>query len=734
MFERIAQTVTRHPVYVVAAWVLLVLLAIPLARLAPSHLAANASSVKNSEAQTVNRILVGAFGQTVTDRTVLVSESEIPASDPRFKAVYNRLMGRVGRLQGVLGITRFDSPSPLKQVSADGKVTATLLDTRLEGGDAIIEAVRQAARAAQTSEIKFYVTGATAVTKDFLRLLEADVKRSELIALPLTAVVMVLAFGALVAASLPLIIGLVAITVGLAGLYLLTLFGEVSSFAQTVITMLCLGAGIDYALMMVGRFREELGKGLSAQAAARQTARTAGRAVAFSGLVVALAMGAMIIPDLTFIRSMGIGGVMAVIMTVLASLTLLPALLTLVGERINSPRRLSFKLTSSGTAHPFWGLWAETVMRRPWVFTVLVAGFLIALAWPTLGMKLGYTGAFGLGQNVESRKGLELMRGLELGGATDSFEILLDLGGEGFTPENRAKWRDLEAKLSAWTGVRLVISPFLAGRLRGEGGFADLVTLTNQYVSKDRRYLRLTIIPRDAVHAPDIAGWERKLRQEAINAGFVSVKIGGAPVGSREFTDALLRAMPAAIGTVFVATFVLLSLAFRSLVIPLKSIVMNTLSVGAAYGVITLVFQKGVGARLIGAPTDVGYVDSSLPLLMFAVIFGLSMDYEIFLLTRIQEGHLAGLSTSESVKGALERTAGVITSGALIMILVFSAFVFGQVVANKTVGLGLAVAVFLDATLIRLVLVPAVMQLAGEWNWWLPGPLSRLMPRVRLEP
>ncbi|MER3484306.1 MAG: hypothetical protein C4332_15320, partial [Meiothermus sp.] len=356
-------------------------------------------------------------------------------------------------------------------------------------------------------------------------------------------------------------------------------------------------------------------------------------------------------------------------------------------------------------------------------------------------MRLGYTGAFGLGQNVESRKGLERMRGLErrrgdatceqvpsnspcahasglerrrgdttceqvpsnspcahasgleLGGATDSFEILLDLGSEGFTAGSRAKWRDLEAKLSAWPEIRLVISPFLAGRLQGKGGFADLVSLTEQYVSKDRRYLRLTVIPKDALHAPDIAGWERRLRQEAINAGFTNVRIGGAPVGSREFTDALLSAMPAAIGTVFVATFILLAIAFRSLVIPLKSIVMNTLSVGAAYGVITLVFQKGVLAGLIGAPTDVGYVDSSLPLMMFAVIFGLSMDYEIFLLTRIQEGHLAGLSTFDSVKGALERTAGVITSAALIMIIVFSAFIFGQVVANKTVGLGLAVAV-----------------------------------------
>lgn len=733
MFNHVAQIVTRRPWHVVVAWAILVVLAIPLARLAPSHLAANASSVKNSEAQQITRIYTTAFKQTVTDRTVLMSQSEIPASDPRFQEVYKRLIEKVQHLPGVLSLTRFDAPSPLEQSSPDGKITATLLDTKLAGGDGVIEAIRRQARALQTPEIKFYVTGATAVTKDFLHLLEADVKRSELIALPLTAVVLVLAFGALVAAGLPLVIGVVAITTGMACLYLLTLLGEVSSFAQTVITMLSLGAGIDYALMMVGRFREELGRGRSAPEAAALTTRTAGRAVAFSGLVVALAMGAMIVPDLTFIRSMGIGGVMAVFMTVLASITLLPALLSLLGERINSPRRLSFRLTSGGTAHPFWGRWAQQVMRRPWVFTVVVAAVLMALAWPTLSMKLGYTGAFGLGQGVESRKGLELMRQLGLGGASDSFEVLLDLGSEGFTPQNRSKWKDLAQQISAWPQVRLVISPFLAGKL-GQGGFGDLLTLSNQYISQNRRYLRLTVVPKDAVHAPDIPTWQQKLRQAALGSGFTQVRIGGAPIGSMEFTDALISAMPAAIGTVFVATFILLAIAFRSLIIPLKSIVMNTLSVGAAYGVITLVFQKGVLAGLIGAPTDVGYIDSSLPLMMFAVIFGLSMDYEIFLLSRIQEGHLAGLSTFESVKAALERTASVITSAALIMILVFSAFIFGQVVANKTVGLGLAVAVFLDATLIRLVLVPAVMVLAGEWNWWLPGPLQRVMPRVRLEP
>jgi RND superfamily putative drug exporter len=204
-------------------------------------------------------------------------------------------------------------------------------------------------------------------------------------------------------------------------------------------------------------------------------------------------------------------------------------------------------------------------------------------------------------------------------------------------------------------------------------------------------------------------------------------------VGSKEFTDALVGSMPLAIGVVFAATFVLLGIAFRSIIIPIKSILMNTLTVGAAYGVITLIFQKGFLAGALNVPTDVGAIDSSLPLVMFAVTFGLSMDYEIFLLSRVQEAHLQGMSVRESVKAALERTAGVITSAALIMLIVFAAFVQGDVVANKTIGLGLAVAVLLDATLIRLVLVPAVLVLAGEWNWWLPKGLKRALPKVSLE-
>lgn len=738
MFKTIAQLVSTRPKLTLIVWALLLVVAAPIASMTPKRLSGNASSVSNSEAARVTKLLETQFGQKPVDRTLIVSESDLKPEDPRFLEPYSGLVEKLRATEGVNKLTRFDAKSPLKLVGqVEGQyVTATILETRLEKPEPVLDAIRREARSLKLAGTKFYVTGAGAVTQDFIGATESDVKRSEFSALPLTGAVLIFAFGALVAAGIPLAVGVLSITATMALLFFLTQLMQVSSFAQSVITMLGLGAGIDYALLMVNRFREELKRSGDPRQAAASTTRTAGRAVAFSGLTVAIAMGALLIPNLAFVRSMGIGGVLVVLVTVLTSVTAVPALLVLLGERVNSPRRLAFKLTSSGTVNPFWGRWAGRVMARPWLAAFVCVGIMLGLAWPALQMKIGYTGAFGLSSNIESRRGLELIRPLELGGSLDTFELVLDLGARGFDAQARNDWRKLDAELAGWKDVRLVISPFIVSRADigdGAGGLADLANLTERSISKDRRFLRLSVIPAEPVHAPEIEGWLERLRAAAGRAGFGDVLLGGAPVGSKEFTDALVNAMPLAIGVVFAATFVLLGIAFRSVIIPLKSILMNTLTVGAAYGVITMIFQHGFGAGLLNVPTDVGAIDSSLPLVMFAVTFGLSMDYEIFLLSRVQEAHLSGLNTRESVRAALERTAGVITSAALIMLIVFSAFVQGDVVANKTIGLGLAVAVFLDATLIRLVLVPAVLVLAGEWNWWLPSSLKRALPKVSLE-
>ena len=490
---------------------------------------------------------------------------------------------------------------------------------------------------------------------------------------------------------------------------------------------------------MVNRFREELALDGDSRAAAARTMLTAGRSVAFSGVTVAIAMAGLILPPLAFVRSMGLGGVLAVLLTVLASLTALPAMLALLGERVNSPRILKFPWAQSSAASEAWTAFARRVTARPFLGVILSTAFLLLLALPALNMKTGYAGAWGLTAGVESRDALSDVRTLGAGGLLSQFEVILD-NGKRYGPTDRERFRAVVADLRALPGVQTVLSPFLTAAdlsANGAGGggtdaIAAVTALTRRSFSTDRQLLRVTVIPSTALRADRIDAFESQIRRTLDASGY-RYTLGGAPVGEREFSQAITGTLPTVIAGVFTATFLLLMVAFRSLLIPLKSIVMNALTVAAAYGVVTLIVQDGFLASYLGIPQDVGVLDSSLPLLLFAVLFGLSMDYEIFLLSRVQEEVLRGHPNDEAVVLAVGRTARIITSAAVIMFIVFCAFIVGRVVANKSIGLGLAVAVLLDATLVRLVLVPAFLKIAGKWNWWLPGWLDRLLPQVRIE-
>jgi putative drug exporter of the RND superfamily len=750
MFNALARLVSQRSVPVLLVWLLIMIVAIPLARLAPSAFSAKGDVLEGSQSVKVIDLLSKEFGLTGQETSIIVSESKLSSDDPEFRADYDQLITRLRKIKGIKAISRFDDPSPLKLfgVSNGKTVTATLLQTGVSPVQ-LLEEVLKILRQSETKDVKYLLTGSTAVTRDFGERSEADVRRSELATLPLVAIVLVFAFGAFVAAGLPIMVGLMSITTTLAILYGLAQFLNVSSLAQSVVTLFGLGAGIDYALLMVNRFREELERGRSPKDAAAITTRTAGRSVLFSGLTVAIAMGSLLIPNLDFVRSLGVAGLIVISLTVITSVTALPALLALLGNSVNIPRRLRRSLRLDQPS-PVWGALAVGVMRHPWLWLGLSASVMIALALPASGMKLGATGAFGLAKHVESRRALELIKPLELGGAMDTFDIVINLGKpRGYNAEARAQFEALDAALSRLPEVRLVSSPFLLGKQpaltnaaperRSDAATGLGVTLgaavdaTRQYISQNRQYIHLSVIPKNPVRSDQVREWSIRLNAQAQQAGFSDVLVGGLPVLALEFADAVIKAMPLAIGVVCVATFIILAIAFRSIVIPLKSILMNGLTVASSYGIITMVFQHGLFADLLAVPTDVGVIESSLPLVIFAITFGLSMDYEVFLLSRIQEGHLVGLTTREAVRLALQSTAGVITSAALIMIIVFAAFLQGDVVANKVIGLGLVVAVALDATIVRLILVPAVMVLAGKWNWWLPEWLKRWLPHVHLE-
>lgn len=737
--QALARLVTRHPWTVLLLWALAAALSVPLAARAPAALGAGPGVIKSSGSYQVTQVLKNHFGEEDNNTVLLLTRSQPPLTTPQGQAAYDRFITGLEAVPGVSRVVRAQAGGPLSTRTPDGVQALTLAQIPLlDGASDTLARVRAYARAAGTAGLSVRVTGGQAIADDFTTYAEQDTKRSEFTALPLIALLLIVVFGALVAMGLPLIVGVLSITVAMAGLYGLTRVTEVSTFAQSVITMLGLGAGIDYALLMVNRFREELVRdGNSAQATYR-TMQTAGRSVAFSGTTVAIAMAGLIVPPVAIIRSLGIGGVLAVALTVLASLTALPALFTLLGDRVNSPQLIRIGWAQSGAASAAWTAFARRVTARPWVGLLAGTGLLLLLAVPTLNMRTGYAGAWGLAPGLESRDALTEVRTLGAGGLLSQFEVILGPNAR-YTPADRPRYQAIAGQLRALPGVKSVLSPFLTrADLAGPApqssvdALGALATLTRRSFSTDRTYLRFTVIPTDTLKAEQIPAFEARIRR-TLDATGTPYLLGGAPIGGQDWSRAITSTLPTVITAVFAGTFLLLMLAFRSIVIPLKSIIMNALTVSAAVGVVTLIVQDGFLAAPLGLPTDVGVLDATLPVLLFAVMFGLSMDYEIFLLSRVHEEYLSGKTNDEAIVQAIGHTARIITSAAVIMFIVFVAFIFGRVIASVSIGLGLAVAVVLDATLVRLILVPSFLKLAGKWNWWLPAWLDRLLPRIELD-
>jgi len=736
----LGRLVSRHPWAVLLAWLLAAALSLPFAARAPAALTADpAGGLKDSEATRVTDLLRDRFGERDTNTVVLVTRSQPPLGTREGDATYQTFLDGLEDVPGVTRVTAAQAGGPYRTRSEDGSLALTLAQIPLlDGASDTLRRVRAYTARTETAALDIRVTGGQAIADDFTHFAESDTKRSELVALPLIGALLLVVFGALVATGLPLAVGVLSISVAMAALYGLTHVMDVSTFAQSVITMLGLGAGIDYALLMVNRFREELNRTPDSRRAAERTVQTAGRSVAFSGLTVAIAMAGLILPPIAFVRSIGIGGVLAVLLTVLARLTALPALLALLGDRVNHPRFTRLSWAQSGAASGAWTAFARRVTARPWIAVLSSTAFLLLLASPALNIRTGYAGAWGLTPGVESRDTLKDVEALGAGGLLSQFEVILDLKGQRYTPADRTKFQALVTDLRALPGVKGVLSPFLTpSDLAGTNGgstdqLAALSALTTRSFSRDRTLLRVTVVPDRTLPAREIPAFERQIRGTIQASGYTYL-LGGAPVGGEEFSRAITDSLPTVVLAVFAGTFLLLMVAFRSLLIPLKSILMNALTVGAAIGLVTLIVQEGVLAAPLGIPGDVGVLDASLPVLLFAVMFGLSMDYEIFLLSRVQEEYLAGHPNDEAVVRAVGHTARIITSAAIIMFIVFSAFIFGRVVASKSIGLGLAIAVALDATLVRLVLVPAFLKLAGKWNWWLPAWLDKRLPHIRLE-
>jgi RND superfamily putative drug exporter len=586
------------------------------------------------------------------------------------------------------------------------------LDDALKESDRVIAAARSAA----TADVRVELTGAPAIFADFDAVNQTDLHRSEVIQVPIVLLILLLVLGSLIAASLPIIATFTALVVTLGALYFVARGADLSIYTQNIVPLVGIGVGVDYSLFLVRRFAEEMRAGRSTSDALAVAMHTSGRAIFFSGLTVVVALAGMFAVGVPIFTGFAIGSIAVVTVAMATGLTLVPAVLAALGQRIfrwNIGERLrppAFR--SRPTDVTRWSRWADRVMRRPWPYLLASTGLLAALAVPAIWLDLGSSGATALPRDVPSIRASDAVAG-ELGpGALAQVRVVV-VGRS--TPPSHVGVDALAAALRRDPAVT-----FVRAIKTSDDGTAQLID----------------VVPAFGEDTPEAQDLVTRIEQQIVpstrSLGSARVVIGGAASQNRDFNETVAHNLPPVIALVMLLTFIVLVILFRSILLPLKAVVMTMLSVVASYGVLVMVFQWGWGDGLLGF-TNLGHVTSWVPPFLFSILFGLSMDYEVFLLTRVREHYDMHGDDRAAVAWGLARTGGIITAAAAIMIVVFLSFLLNRLVPIKESSLGLAVAVFLDATIVRIVLVPAFMRIAGRWNWWLPRWLDRILPAPHAE-
>jgi RND superfamily putative drug exporter len=606
-------------------------------------------------------------------------------------------------------------------VSETGR--STLLPVTLSGDDhnAVGENAARLVETVKSVEapagFEALVAGPVTLENEFIQLAEEGLQQGETVGLAVALVVLVFVFGAVVAGLIPIVLAVMGIGIALGAAALFGLAFDLPFFIANIITMIGLAVGIDYSLFIVSRYREERAGGLDKLDAIARTGATATRAVFFSGLTVVVALTGMLLLPNTIYRSIGLGAILVVIVAVAASLTLLPAVLASLGDKVDALRIPGRRNAAGQGRSRFWDRITSTVMRRPVVSLVLAAGILVVAALPYLSIHEGFSGVSTLPDEAESKQAFVIMGEEFSGGLGSPVEVVID---GAITPSTIAAIEDLRRAMAA--------DPSFGPSKVEQNGAGDLA-LVSAPLSGD-------------VSSDAAMGAVRELRKDVVPRFFedvpVEVLVGGETAYNVDYLDQATFYTPIVFLLVLGLSFVLLTVAFRSLVIPAKAIAMNLLSVGAAYGLLVLFFQQGVGPEIfkdIASWLGFGQVEAieaGLPLFMFSILFGLSMDYHVFLLSRIRERFDRTGDNGEAVAHGLRTSGALITGAAAIMVAVFGGFAAGPLVGLQQMGFGLAVAVALDATIVRSVLVPATMKLLGDLNWYLPSWLE-WMPRVNIE-
>ena len=584
----------------------------------------------------------------------------------------------------------------------------------------------------QGGGVESFVTGQAAIQHDLDPIFNEDLKTGELfIALPVAILILLAVFGLSWAVTIPLLFAACTIMGTLGLVYAFAHQITMATYVTNLVQLIGLGIAVDYSLLIVYRFREELARPGPKDDAIVRTMATAGRAVIFSGATVAIGLALLLFMPSPFMRSMGIGGFLIPLVSIAAAATLQPALLSLYGRRGMKRvavaefmrRRLHVPLPRlAGTEDIEQGMWARlarAIMRQPVAFLAAGAALLVAIAIPVFALQLTPGSAFGIPQHPQAVHGFNVLRGAVGAGALSPTQIVVDTGTAG-----RAKDPAVQRSIQQ-----------LAGKLRHDPEVVFVRYLpARPYLDASGRYAQVMVAGKHEYGEEPAQSFVRRLRGEIVPSvtwpSGVRVLAGGGPPQGYDFIQRSYAVFPWLVVAVLVLTYLLLMRAFRSLILPLKAVVLNLLSVAAAYGALVVVFKWGIGSDLWGL-YSFQQIEAWIPIFLFAMLFGLSMDYEVFLVTRMREAWDETRDNSRAVVEGLERTGRIVTAAAIVMVAAFSGFIAGRVVGLQEFGFGLAIAIFVDATIVRAILVPSLMALFGRWNWWLPPTVARL---VRVKP
>ena len=698
-----------------------------------------ATRVEGSEAETVRQELISRFRSPFVDRVVLVIDGLPPADSEEGEQALATIVAGLRDEPGVSGVVSYlELRDPIFLGKGGGTFALVGLASTEVPVESLVPKLHERANAlanelrSRYPDVKLELTGELPLNFDIRKASADDVRHGESLVIPATLGLLLVAFGSLVAALIPLAVGQLAIATTLAITGLLAQRIHLSILVQNLATMLGLGLGIDYALLMVSRFREAICAGHDGPAASVIAARQAGRTLLISASTVAIGFLALLTVPISEIRSIGVAGFLVAGISVLLTNTLVPAVLALLGPRINAGR-LPFtpaldadRAARTGTR---WRRWGKMVIARPWLAIFLAGTPLLLLAWEGTRLDTSVPKGNWLPESAESVHALHTLEKIDRAGVVYSLRIIVELPRDSIT-QTDAGWNALD-RLSKQLASDPRSARVISITTIAEGNRSSLTDLSREtrrtFLSSDGRAALLEVLPAGSVSLRGQVDWVRELRKTGAVAltgvPGSSLEIGGIPALNADYQTIVTNRFLPVTALVVAGTLVALLAGFRSLFAAVKAIALNLLSVASSFGALVWVFQYGHGSSFLGVHGGTGSVFPLVPIVTFAIVFGLSMDYEVFLVARVLEARRSGLNEADAIPEGLARTAGLITSAAAIMIVVFAAFTFGNFLVVKMIGFTLAVAVLIDATLVRIVIGPALLRIAGDWNWW-PGGLD----------